>query len=329
LNKRRNLLVALGAGALTAPFGSFAQQKGKVWRIGLLNESESSVYFARTNLFKEGMRELGYVEGRDYSIEQRSADGDIARLPVLAAELLALKVDLILTSGTPPAVAARKVTSVIPILFALAGDPVGSGLATALSRPGGNVTGLANGVASELITKRLDLLRQMLPGMRRVGILYLADNAANTAGLKQFEADCSKLRLTSIRAPVRAAQEIPAAFVALKHDKAQALLVTQANTFTASRDSIVENAGKHRLPAIYPVSLFAEAGGLTSYGSNPNDSWRRAAAYADKIFKGAKPGDLPIEQPTKFEFVLNLKTAKALGIKIPGSVVVQATKVIE
>ncbi len=184
-------------------------------------------------------------------------------------------------------------------------------------------------MASELITKRPDLLRQMLPGMRRVGFLDLPDNTANTAGLRQFEADCGKLQMTSIRALVRVAQDIPAAFDALKRDKAQVLIVSQAGTNLAWRDSIIEHAAKHRLPAIYPGSLFAEAGGLIAYGSNLNDLWRRTAAYADKIFKGAKPGDLPIEQPTKFELVINLKTAKALGIKIPNSILVQATKVIE
>jgi putative ABC transport system substrate-binding protein len=327
VNKRRKLIIALGASALTTPFASFAQQKGKVWRIGVLLESES--YVERIKIFKGGMRELGYLEGKDYSIEVRSSQGDIARLPALAAELIALKVDLILTGGTPPAVAARKATREIPILFASAGDPVGSGLVATLSRPGGNVTGLANGVASELITKRLDLLRQMLPDMRRVGFLHNPDNTANAAGLKQFEAGCGKLQITSIRAPVRTAQEIPAAFDALKRDKAQGLIVAQAGPYSEWRNSIVEQAAKHRLPTIYPGGAFAETGGLISYASNVDDLWRRAATYADKIFKGAKPGDLPIEQPTKFELVINLKTAKALGFEIPGSVLVQATKVIE
>lgn len=264
MNKRRKLLAALGAGALAVPFGAIPQQTGKVWRIGVLLESEPSLYVERINIFKAGMRELGYLEGKDYSIEVRSSQGDIARLPALAAELIALKVDLILTGGTPPAVAARKASREIPIVFPSAGDPVGSGLVATLSRPGGNVTGLANGVASELITKRLDLLRQMLPGMRRVGFLHNPDNAANAAGLKQFETGCGKLQITSIRAPVRTAQDIPAAFDALKRDKAQGLIVAQAGPHFEWRDSIVEQAGKHRLPTIYPGGAFVEAGGLIS-----------------------------------------------------------------
>ncbi len=329
MNHRRKLVIAFGASALAAPFGSFAQKQGKVWRIGILWEREQSDYVQQFNAFKAGMGDLGYAEGREYVIEHRSAQSDIARLPALAADFVALKVDLIVSAGTPAAVAARKVSREIPILFAVVGDPVGSGLVATLSRPGGNVTGFANGVASELITKRLDLLRQMVPGMRRVGFFYNPDNSANTAGLTQLEADCTKLQITLLRAPVRVAQEIPAAFDALKRDKAQGLIVSQASTNFASRDSIVEHAAKHRLPAIYPGRVFAEAGGLLSYVSNSDDLWRRSAAYADKIFKGAKPGDLPVEQPTKFELFINRKTAKALGLKIPQSLLISAEKVIE
>ena len=330
MNKRRKLLVALGAGALAVPFGAIAQQKGKIWRIGFLWESEQSdsEFVQRLEAFKAGMRELGYTQSRDYVIEQRSAQNDLARLPALAAELLALKVDVIVTEGTPSAVAARNATREIPILIATVGDPVGSGLAASLRRPGGNVTGLT-ALNTDLYTKRLDLLRQISPGMRRVGFFYNPDNAANALGLRQFESDCGKLGFKSVRAPVRKAGEIAAAFNTLKRDKAQGLIVTPAGTNTASRESIIEQAAKHGLPAVYSSSVFAESGGLISYAANNYDLQRRAAAYADKIFKGAKPGDLPIEQPTQFEMVINLKTAKALGIKIPGSVLVQATQVIE
>ncbi len=329
MTTRRELIAAFGAGALAAPFTAFAQQQRKVWRIGLLIESNPSFYVERINIFNERMRELGYLEGKDYSIEQRAAQSDIASLSKLATELVALKVDLILAPGTPPAVAARNVTREIPIVVASAGDPVGSGLVATLQRPGGNVTGFANGVASELVSKRLDLLRQMLPGIRRIGFLYLPENTANSAGLKQFEADCAKLRITSIRAPLRTAREIPTVFDALKRDTTQGLIVSQATPYTTWKDSIVEHARKHRLPAIYAASLFAEAGGLIAYGSSRSDGWRGAAAYVDKIFKGAKPGDLPIEQPTKFETVINLKTAKTLGIKIPDVIMLRADKVIE
>jgi putative ABC transport system substrate-binding protein len=314
---------------LTAPLATFAQQQGKVWRVGFLWETDHSAVEQYRDAFKAGMRELGYAEGRDYSIEQRSAHADVARLPALAAELVALKVDLIVSSTNPAAIAARNTTREIPILTTAVSDPVGSGLAFTLRRPGGNVTGLTTGVASELYTKRLDLLRQMLPGVRRVGFLYNPDYVANVLGLSQFESDCDKLNFKSVRAPLRKAEEIPAAFNTLQRDKAQGLIVTPASTNLAWRENIIEQAAKHRLPAIYGQSLFAESGGLISYAANFPDLYRRVAAYADKILKGAKPGDIPIEQPTTFELVLNLKTAKALGIKIPNSILVQATKVIE
>jgi ABC-type uncharacterized transport system substrate-binding protein len=242
---------------------------------------------------------------------------------------VALKVDVIVSSGTPSAIAARNATRDIPILITTAGDPPGSGLAISLSRPGGNVTGLTQGVGLELYSKRLDLLRQIVPDMRRVGFLYDPDNAANAKGSSRFEADCQKLGLKALRAPARNAEEISAAFNALKRDQAQALIVTAASTFVPLQQRILEHAASYRLPAVYPVGATAEAGGLISYGTNFPELYRRAAAYADKIFKGAKPGDLPIEQPSKFELVVNLKTAKALGITIPQSILVSADKVIE
>jgi putative ABC transport system substrate-binding protein len=328
VNNRRKLLIVLGVGALAAPFGSFAQQRGKVWRIGFLWERGRSDTVQSSDAFRTGMRELGYAEGRDYAIEQRFSQADLARLPALAAELLALKVDVIVSSGTPSAVAASKATREIPILIATAGDPVGSGFAVSLSRPGGNVTGLTS-LALDLYTKRLDLLRQMLPDMRRVGFLYNPDNGSDALGLRRFESDCGKLGFKSVRAPVRKAQEIAAAFKTLQRDKAQGLIVTNRSTNLVWRESIFEFSAKHRLPAVYGQSLFAESGGLISYAPNIPDLYRRAAAYAVKIFKGAKPGDLPIEQPLKFETVINLKTAKALGIKIPDVVLLRADKVIE
>ena len=328
MNKRRNLIVALGAGALAVPLGSFAQQQGKVWRIGFLWDSDQSDpnYVQRLEAFKSGLRELGYADSRDYAIEQRSARGDLARLSELAAELLSLKVDLIFPSGTASALAARKITSDVPIVFASVGDPVGSGLATNLRRPGGNVTGVTN-LSTELYTKRLDLLRQILPGMRRVGFLYNPDNDSDALGLRQFESDCGKLQFTSIRAPVRKAEDVATAFNTLQRDKAQGLIVSV--TIASMRKSIAELTAKHHLPAIFGQSEFAEAGGLIAYYVNLVDQYRRAATYADKIFKGAKAGDLPIEQPLKFETVINLKTAKALGIKIPDTIMLRADKVIE
>ena len=324
---RRKMLMALGASAL-APLASFAQQQGKVWRIGYLGEIEPSRSITRLHGFKAGLNALGYADGRDYVIELRSAQGDLARLSALAAELVALKVDIILSAGTPSAVAARQATREIPILIVTAGDPVGSGLAASLARPGGNVTGLT-GLASELDTKRLDLLRQLLPQMHRVGLLYDPNNQSDAQSLLRFESDCGKLGLQPIRAPARKPEEIAAAFTTLARYKAQGLIVTTSSANGASRERIIEHAVKHRLPAVYGPSVFAAGGGLISYAADPADLYRRAAAYADKIFKGAKPGDLPIEQPTKFELFINRKTGNTLGIKIPNSILVQATKVIE
>ena len=327
---RRQLLIALGASSLAAPYTSFAQPQGKVWRIGFLSDGEpkSSLVLQNLDAFKSGMRDLGYIEGKDYLIEQRFAENDIARLPALAAELIVLKIDLILTGGTPQALAAYNATHEIPILIAVVGNPVGVGLAASLRRPGGNVTGLTN-LNAELYSKRLDLLRQILPGLHRVGILYNPDNATNAVGLKQLESDCAKLGFKSVPAPARKAEEIAAAFNTLQRDKVQGLIVTPAGTNIAWRESIIEYAAKHKIPTVYGLSIFAESGGLLSYAANYADNYRRVAGYADKIFKGAKPGDLPIEQPTKFEMVINLKTAKSLGIKIPDVVMLRADKVIE
>jgi putative ABC transport system substrate-binding protein len=329
MSTRREVLIALGAGALAAPYGAFAQQKGKVWRVGCLWEIEYSFYAPRIEAFKAGLRELGYAEGRDYSIEQRTAQSDLTRLPALVAELLALKVDVIILQGTPAAMAARNATREVPILIIAVSDPVGSSLAASLARPGGNITGLTNGVASELYSKRLDLLHQILPGMRRVGFLYNPDNAANVQGLRQIEIDCARLGFRSVGAPVRKVEEIEGAFKTLLRDKVQGLIVTPSTSNFSWRGSIIQHAAEHRLPAIYGGGGFAESGGLISYSANTSDMYRRVASYADKIFKGTKPGDIPIEQPIKFETIINLRTAKALGIKIPDIVMLRADKVIE
>jgi len=329
VNKRRTIMIALGASALVVPLRSFAQQRGKVWRIGFLLEGEQSYYVSRLEAFKLGMREFGYVEGNDYVLEHRYAQLDHARFPALAAELLSLNVNIIVAPSSPPAESVLKLTREIPILVAAVNDPVGSGFATTLSRPGGSVTGLTNGVASELFSKRLDLLRQIVPGMHGVGFLYNPDNAGDAQGLRQFESDCTKLGFKPLRGPVRRREEIAVVFSTLQRDKAQGLMVSAASTNQAWRESITEHAAKNRLPAVYSNSIYVDSGGLLSYGTNFIDLYRRVANYVDKIIKGAKAGDLPIEQPTKFDLVVNMTTAKALGIKIPQSILVQATKVIE
>ena len=323
---RRRVVLALGASTL-APRAAFAQPR-KVWRIGFLLAFEPSYYTLWIDAFKAGMSALGYAEGRDYVIELRNAPSDLARLSALAMELVALKVDVIVVSGSRTVEAASKATREIPILTTNVGDHVGMGLAASLARPGGNVTGLTN-LASELYTKRLDLLRQLLPRMRRVGFLYDPNSRSNALSLTYFESDCGKLQLQPIRAPARNAEEIASAFKILARDKVQGLIVTTGSTNSNSQARIIELAAKQRLPAVYARRDWAEAGGLLSYAPDYSDLWRRAAAYADKIFKGAKPGDLPIQQPTLFEFVVNMKTAKVLGLKISNSILVQATRVIE
>jgi putative ABC transport system substrate-binding protein len=320
------LVIALGAAALVAPLRSFAQQQGKVWRIGFLAEGEQSFFSQRIDVFKAGLLKLGYAEGRDYVIELRSAQNDLAHLPALMAELLALKVNLIMVSGTPSAIAANNATRELPILIVTVSDPIGIGLARSFSRPGGNVTGLTQDVGQDLGSKRLDLLTEIVPGMRRVGFLYNPENPTNLLILRQFEVDCGKLGLIPILTTIRNGNEVEAAFKILRRDRAQGLIVSAGSTTTAFQDRIVEQAEKNRLPAVYAGSAYT---GLITYGANRDDLYRRAAAYVDKIFKGAKPGDLPIEQPTKFDLVVNMKAAKALGIKIPSSIMVQATRVIE
>lgn len=318
-------MILIGASAI-APL-ALAQQK-KVWRIGFLWEVEPSKDIARLDAFKKGMSELGFVEQRDYVVEERSARADLSQLPALAAELAALKVDVIMTAGTPSALAANKAAGSIPVVTATAGDPVGSGLAGSLARPGGKVTGLTN-ISSELVVKRMDLLREVMPRIQRVGLFYDPGNSLDMLTLARFEEYCVKLNLQPVRAPARNRDEIAGAFAVLIRNRAQAVIVPPTNTNHSSRELIVQTAAKQRLPCIVGRADYAEAGGLISYAPDIPDLHRRSAAYVEKILKGAKPGDLPIEQPTKFEFVVNMKTAKALGIKIPQSVLLQATKVIE
>lgn len=325
---RRRMLIGLTA-AIAARI-SFAQTERKIWRIGILWERAQSAptVAARVDAFRSGLRSLGYTEKTDFLIEQRYAGSDLSRLEALATELVALKMDVIVTPTTPAAMATRRITSTLPILIVTVGDPVGSGLAESLRHPGKNVTGLTN-LSASLVTKHLDLLREILPRIRRVGYLYNPDNAANLTVLKQFQADCEKLRFKAIPAHVRNPQDVTTAFNTLRQEKAEGLIMSGANTNYDWRESILANIAKLRLPNIQASTPFVEAGGLVAYSSTGPDSFYRLASFADKIFKGAKASDLPIEQPSKFETVVNLKTAKALGITIPNSILLRADKVIE
>ena len=319
---RRYFLVVLGS-VLAAPL-AIVRAQTRVRVIGWLWDRDPEPQ--NQEAFRAGMRELGYVEGKDYQIASRSSGNDLDRLPGLAVELVTLKVDLILTTGTASAIAARKANREIPIVAPATGDPVGTGLAASLSRPGGNITGLTN-LAAELYPKRVDLIRQLFPTVRRVGFLYNAGNPADQVGLKQFESACKSLNLSPAPATVRNAGEIGGAFAKFSREKVEGVVVS--NSLGGLRPTIVEQAAKSRLPAVYGASTWAEAGGFISYAPNVQDLYRRASRYVDRIFKGAKPGDLPIEQPTRFELVVNLKTAHALGIKVPQAILLQADRVIE
>ena len=270
------------------------------------------------------MRDLGYAEGRDYVIEQRFAENDLPRLAPLAAELVAAKVDAIVTGGNATVRAARGATRDIPILTTVSSDVVAAGFAASLSRPGGNVTGFSS-FTNELYPKRMELLRHTVPTMRRMGLLY---DAQSEKGQRALEPFARKLELEAIPVLV-SSSDVEASFKKLQGAQAQGLIVFQSGTTIALKESITRHAAAYRLPAMYPLSVFTEAGGLLSYSEEVLDVYRRLAVYVDKILKGARPGDLPVEQPTKFDLVVNLRTARALGITIPQSVLLQASRVIE
>jgi ABC-type uncharacterized transport system substrate-binding protein len=304
----------------------YAQQTGKIFRIGFLDNSTASGMAVLLDAFRQEMSKLGWIEGKNITIEYRFGEGKTERLPELAADLVRLKVDLIVTTGEPPGLVAKGATSTIPIVMANAADPVGAGLVASLARPGGNVTGLSN-LGTELITKRLEVLKDAVPKLARVGILR---GAATSTQLKELRlaAMALKLKLEEIDTPPDA-KGFESAFQIAKKKQVDAIMTISARRFFAERKRIVELATKYRLPAIYPEKGFVDEGGLMSYGADFNDLFRRAAVYVDKILKGAKPADLPVQQATKFEFVINLKAAKQIGLTIPPRVLERANQVIK
>jgi putative ABC transport system substrate-binding protein len=325
---RRQLVIVFGASALAAPLASFAQAQGKVWRIGVLETTSATLNAANLAAFRQGMRELGYVEGRNLIIEYRSADGYGERFANLAAELVALQVDLLVTRGTLAALAAKNATRTIPVVMANAGDPVDSGLVTSLARPGGNVTGLSS-VTVDLETKRFGLLRELVPGSTRIAALYIMQNPNNREQWKEIETAARSVGVQPQLLDVRKPEDLGPAFDAAIRQRADGLIVGGDGLMQVNRKLIAELAAKHRLPTIYRSMEFIEAGGLMAYGPSYPDLYRRAATYVDRIFKGAKPGDLPVEEPTKFELIINLKTAKALGLTIPAPLLLRADEVIK
>jgi putative ABC transport system substrate-binding protein len=321
-------LVILALGLLAAPLAADAQPPPKVPRIGILWASPISANAHLREAFRQGLRELGYVEGQNVAIEFRYAEGKLERLPDLAAELVRLKVDVIVATNTPTALAAKQATRTIPIVVSVSGDPVESGLVASLARPGGNVTGLSL-MVPELAGKRLQLLKEVVPGTSRVAVLSNPTNPYTGLVVRETQAAARVLGVQLQPLEVRAAEDIDRAFQAAIRGRANALIVVDDGLVFTHRARIVALAAKSRLPAIYPFREPVEAGGLMSYATNLADSNRRAATYVDKILKGAKPADLPVEQPTRFELVINMKTAKSLGLTIPQTVLIRADHVIQ
>ncbi len=304
-----------------------AQQPARILRIGILIPSSASFFSARVEAFRQRLRERGYVEGKNITIDYRYAEGKLERLPDLAAELVRLKVDVIVTSSGPAVSAAKKAGPAMPIVFATAADPVGTGLVSSLARPGGNMTGLSL-MAPDLGGKRLELLKEAFPKVARVAFLWGGGPRGNLT-LTEMEAAAKALGLKLQSLPVRSLDDFDSAFARAKREGAQALITTVSPLFNDQQRQVLDFAAKNRLPAMYPASEFVEAGGLMSYGPSYTDLWRRAADFVDKILKGTKPADLPVERPTKFELVINLKTAKQIGVTIPQSVLYKADKVIK
>jgi ABC-type uncharacterized transport system substrate-binding protein len=325
---RRVFLAITAGGLLAAPLAVEAQPAAKVARVGYLTVDAVP---DRPEAFRQGLRDLGYVEGRNVLIEYRDAEGKPERLPALAAELVTLQVDVILAPTTVAALAAARATRILPIVFAGASDPVTSGLVTSLARPGGNVTGLSI-LGPELVGKRLEVLTQAVPGLSRIAVLRHPGTAGERTGkdmLKEAEVAARALRVRLQFVEARAPSDFDRAFSEMTRARAGALTVMVSAMFVSERRRLVDLAAKNRLPAVYPWREYVEAGGLMAYGPNDADLYRRAATYVDKILKGAKPGELAVEQPTQFELIINLKTAKALGLTIPPSLLQRADQVIE
>jgi putative tryptophan/tyrosine transport system substrate-binding protein len=310
------------------PLAVEAQPAGKPWRIGYLPSSSAERERTRVAAFQQGLRELGYLEGKSILIEPRYAGGEFEKLPELAAGLARLKVDVFVVAGAPAAHAAKKASTVIPIVMTAVADPVGMGLVASLARPGGSITGLSD-FNTGVVVKRLELLREVAPSVSRVAVLLNPTNPSNSPQMKLTQAAAATLALTLLAFEAKRADEIDRAFLAMKTERPGALIVIGDPLLGTHAKRIVELSTRNRLPAIYWTREFPDAGGLMSYGTNMEGLWRQAATYVDKILKGAKPSDLPVEQPTTFELVINLKAAKALGITIPHSLLLRADQVID
>jgi len=325
--KRRAFITLLGGAAAAWPLAARAQQAGKLPTIALLNSATPLVDSQRVAAFVQRLRELGWIDGRNVAIEYRWGEGRNERFAEIAAEFVRLKVDVIVASTTPAVIAAKQVTSVIPIVFPTAGDPVGTGVVASLARPGGNVTGLSNQL-SDTASKRLELLREVVPSLRRLAIMGNVDNPGPVLEMREIQATARMLGLEATTFEIRGAEDIAPVFEALK-GRVDALYLASDPLLATNRVRLNTLALGARLPTMHGVREYVEAGGLMSYGPNVVDQYRRAADLVDKILRGAKPGDIPVEQPTKFDLVINLTTAKTLGLVIPEPFLLRADEVIE
>jgi len=324
----RRAFIATATAILVAPLAADAQQAAKVPRIGFLGNSTAALEANLVGPFREGLRDLGYVEGRHILIEYRWAEGTYERFPALIAELIALRVDVIVTAGTPASLAVKKATTSVPVVMVAVGDPVGTGLAASLARPGANLTGLVS-IAPDLEGKRLELLRELVPKLSHVSFLLNPANPFHVVSQKQARAAAAALHLKVEFVEVRAESEFDQAFDAIVRGRPGALIMLADRLFLHHRARIVDFTTRHRLPGMYAYRELVEAGGLMSFGPSYPGMHRRAAYFVDRILRGAKAADLPMEQPTTFELVLNLRAAKALGLAIPQSVLLRATEVIQ
>lgn len=326
---RRRFLGTVSAGLLAAPLAAEAQTGRKPARVGLLTGGSEPGFRGRLDAFRKGLRDLGHVEGQTVALEYRYGNDNYERLPALAAELVRLDVDVVVANGTPASLAARRATTSVPIVMFETADPVGSKIVASLAKPGGNVTGVAQLVSSELFGKQVEMLRELLPKLSRVGLLFNPRNPVQQRALSSTQAAGRTLGITVEPFGVEQSSQLEREFAAAARGGVGAVIVTRDNVFVDHPQRLVDLAARYRMPAMYGTRPFAEAGGLITYGADPAEAAQRAAVYVDRILKGARPADLPVEQPSKFELVVNLRTAKALGLTIPPSLLLRADQVIE
>jgi len=327
MTTRRRMVLGLSALALTGPLTTRAQPKGKIWRIGFLGAADPFGYAPHLQGFRQGLQDFGYVEGKNIVVEYRWAEGRYERLPELAGELVRSKVDIIVTHGTPGTRAAKQATQTIPIVMAIVGDATATGIVASIAKPGGNITG-SSFFNPELAAKRVELVKESMPTLTQIAVLVNPDNPVFGPALKLMQTTAKALKVELLQFPVRAPKDFEEAFAAMDAKKIRAVAIHEDGLFNANIDTLVTLATRHRIFSAGGREL-ADAGGVLGYGVNFPEIWRRAAYFIDRIFKGAKPADLPVEQPTRFELAINVKAAKALGITFPPTILVRAERVIE